>query len=151
MTEENAEKLENVESRDVTGERIAELEALLATRNEELAKANARLAEVEHAVAVSQESLSAVTDGLNKAVSSYRSLVVKSNPDVLEELIKGDSVEAIGLSLKSARELIGRVKTSIEAEISAVRVPAGAPPRSSMAVPLSPREKIQQGMERVKS
>lgn len=151
MTEENAEKLENGESRDVPGNRLAELEALLTTRNEELAQANARLEEVEQALALSRESLSAANDGLNKAVSSYRTLVVKSNPDVLEELIKGDNVEAVDLSLKSARELIGRVKTSIEAEISAARVPAGAPARSSVAVPLSPREKIQQGMERVKS
>jgi ABC-type transporter Mla subunit MlaD len=152
LTEENENNVEIAESPDDSEDRVAELESLLETRDEELVRANARLVELEQALAESEERLNAAADGLKGAVSSYKSLVVQSNPDVLEELITGDSIEGIDLALKAARELIGRVKTSIEAEMSAARVPAGAPPRASTVTSaLSPREKIQQGMERVKS
>ena len=131
--------------------RVTELEGLLATRDEELTKASGCLAETEHALADSEQRLSAVTEGLKQAVLSYRSLVVKSHPGVPEEMIKSDSVAEIDLSLKSAQELIGRVKNSLEAERAAVTVPAGAPVRTAPAASaLSPREKIQQGIERGK-
>jgi hypothetical protein len=151
LTEETENNVEVAESSDTAGDRIVELEGLLETKDEELVKVNNRLAELEQALGVSEERLGAVSDELAKTVSGYRSLVVQSNPDVLEEMITGDSVAAVELSLKSARELISRVKNGIEAEISAARVPAGAPPRGSIVLPLSSREKIQQGMERVKS
>jgi uncharacterized coiled-coil protein SlyX len=150
MTEEE-QKAVNAEEEGGYATRVTELETLLATRDEELTKSNARLAGMEQELAESEQRLSTVTDGLKQAVSSYRSLVVKSNPGIMEELIKGDSVADIDLSLQSARELVGKVRAGLEAERAAPRVPAGAPVRSALTVAaLSPREKIQQGIEKAK-
>ena len=64
-------------------------------------------------------------------------------PD-LEELITGDTVEAINQSLENAGTLISKVRQGLEEEASRVRVPAGAPQRAPLDLSaLSPREKIQ--------
>lgn len=108
----------------------AELDSLVAQKEEELAKANARIAELEQAVA--------------EAVASYRAMVVQANPEVLEELITGDTIEAINNSLNKAKALISRVRQRLESEISTAKVPAGAPQRTPPDLSaLSPREKIQ--------
>jgi len=144
----------NEQEQDLTGEeselseasrvRVAELEGLVAGKEEELSQANTRIAELEQAVADSNNKLSKVNESLNLAISSYKALVVQSNLDVPEELIAGDSIEAVNNSLTSARELISKVRSGIEAEISSAKVPAGAPQRAPIDLPaLSPREKIQ--------
>lgn len=132
----------------VTGEdRVKEVEGLLAERGEALNKANARIAELEQTVAASGDRLGQLEGSLKQAIASYKTLVVRSNPVVLEELITGDSIEAIDQSLQSAKALVSRVKSGVEAEISRAKVPAGAPPRTrSVPQALSPREKIQQGI-----
>ena len=144
----------NEQEQDLTGEeselseasrvRVAELEGLVAEKEEELSQANTRVAELEQAVADSNNKLSKVNESLNLAISSYKALVVQSNLDVPEELIAGDSIEAVNNSLTSARELISKVRSGIEAEISSAKVPAGAPQRAPIDLSaLSPREKIQ--------
>ena len=77
-------------------------------------------------------------------MASYRTLVVQSNPDVPEDMISGDTIEAIDSSIESARGLINRIRESMEAEISSARFPIGAPVRTAPDFStLSPREKIQ--------
>jgi len=142
--------LDNEQNQNPTGDeqnRVTELESLLTTKDAELANANARVAELEQAAVGASERLNRLEGSLAQAVSSYKTRVVQSNPDVLKELITGDNIEAIDNSLVKARELIGKVKSGIEAEISSARVPAGAPQRTSLgAQALSPREKIQQAL-----
>jgi len=95
-------------------------------------------------VAESSDNLNKVNESLKQAVTSYKALVIQSNPDVPEELITGDSIEAIADSLAAARELVTKIKKGMEAEISLVRVPVGAPERTAPDLSaLSPREKIQ--------
>jgi hypothetical protein len=72
--------------------------------------------------------------------------VVEANPGIPDELIGGESVAAIGESLKKAQTLVKQVRRGIEADASLVRFPAGAPERTSPNVNLSPREKIQQAI-----
>ena len=105
--------------------RVLELERLLAQKDEELAKANARISELEQTVAGLENKLA-------QAVSSYKALVVKSNPGVLEELITGDSIEETNASLEKARVILGKVRQGLEAEMASRRVPAGAPLRLSL-------------------
>lgn len=127
--------------------RVAELEGLVAEKDEALSEAGARIAELERAVAESSDKLDEVKASLEQAISSYKALIVQSNLDVPEELMAGDSIEAINDSLASARELIGKVRSGIEAEISSAKVPAGAPQRAPVDLSaLSPREKIQYGI-----
>jgi len=138
--------------------RIVELEGLLAQRDKELGSAESRISELEQVVvdrdsqivalkqSVSEleQKLAELNDALTQAVSSYRALVVKSNPGVPEELITGDTIEAIDDSLANAQILIDKVRQELEAEIAAAKVPAGAPQRAPVDLSaLSPREKIQ--------
>ncbi|MBA7664668.1 hypothetical protein ES703_72729 [subsurface metagenome] len=95
-------------------------------------------------MAEADDSLNKLGESFKQAVASYKALVVQSNPDVPEELVTGDSIEAITDSLTSAKELVSKIRKDMEAEISLARVPAGAPERTAPDLSgLSPREKIQ--------
>jgi len=116
---------------------INELEQVIADRDSELAT-------LKQTVAKSEESLKDVRDTLAQAISSYRALVVQANPDILDELISGDSVEAINQSVEDAQRFIFKVKQGLEAEAARARVPVGAPQRTMPDLSaLSPREKIR--------
>jgi len=143
---------------EASRERIAELENLIAQKDQELASRDTRISELEQAVASlggeiaalkqavaeSDDNLNKLNESLNQAVASYKALVIQSNPDVPEELVTGDSIEAITDSLASAKELVTKIRKGMEAEISLVRVPIGAPERTAPDLSaLSPREKIQ--------
>ncbi len=151
-----------VQNQDELGQseasRVAELEGLIAQKNQELASRDTRISELEQgtaslegeidtlkqAVTESNDNLGKLNESLKQAVTSYKVLVIQSNPDVPEELVTGDSFEAITDSLASAKKLIGKIRKGMEAEISLVLVPAGAPERTPPDLSaLSPREKIQ--------
>jgi len=135
---------EGEESGQSEASRITELEGLVAQKDDELTKANARITELEQAVAESDEKLTTINNSLAEAVASYKATVVQANPEVLEELIIGDTIESINESLKKAKTLISRVRQGLEVEISVAKIPAGAPQRTPPDLSaLSPREKIQ--------
>jgi len=141
----NQTESQNPPNGEESGEsRLTELEGLLAQKDEELAKAGDRITELERAAAESEEKLTTISSSLAEAVASYRAAVVESHPEVLEELVTGDSVEAINESLKEAQALVGKVRQGLEAEITLAKIPAGAPERTSPDLStFSPREKIQ--------
>lgn len=155
-----------VEEGMMPGGRIAELENLLASKDEGLARANSRLAELEDVLASREQEIDRLKQAqanleteladsaasLKEAVAGYRAMVIEANPEVITELISGDSVEAINESLEQAKALVSKVRQVVEAEISSARVPAGAPGRTSPDFSaLSPREKIQHAMVRSSS
>ncbi len=122
---------------DTKGAAIAELEQVIASKDNDITT-------LKQAVGKSDEVLTNVGDSLAQAVSSYRALVVQANPDVLDELISGDSIEAINQSVEHAQHFISRVKQGLEAEAARTRVPTGAPQRTPPDLSaLSPREKIR--------
>ena len=138
-------------------DRVAELKGLVAQKDEALTKANARINELEQTAAnldsevaglkqtlgESEERLTAISHSLTEAVDGYRTLVIQSNPEVPEELITGDTIEAINESLEKAKTLVSRVRQGLETEIASAKVPAGAPIRTPPDLSaLSPREKI---------
>jgi uncharacterized coiled-coil protein SlyX len=131
-----------------------ELEARLAESEAGLAEKSSRISELEQALAgrddqinTLKQSLAGLEESRAKAIASYRELVVRSNTDLPEELIVGDSVEEIDRSLASARALIDRVRERLETEIAGARIPAGAPLRAPADLSaLSPQEKIQYAM-----
>jgi len=146
-----------VEESGQSGDRVTELEDLMAQKDEELTEANARIIELEQTVAnldsevasfkqvvaESEEKLATINHSLTEAVASYKALVAQFNPEVLEELITGDTIEAINESLEAAKTLVNRVRQGLEAEIVAGKVPTGAPIRTPPDLSaLSPREKI---------
>jgi len=122
----------------------AKLESLVAQQEAELAEANARIAELEQAAADTEARLATTAESLAQAVGRYRAMVAAANPEVLEELITGDTIESIDDSLNKAKTLIGKVKQGLENQASAVKIPAGAPQRTPPDLSsLSPRDKIK--------
>ncbi len=122
--------------------RVVELEQSVAGKEDEITGLKQTGQEMRN-------SLTAVNDLLSKAVASYKAVVVRANPEVIEELISGDSIASIDDSLSMAKELVGKVRRGVESEISLARVPAGAPERTSPDLSaLSPREKIQYAIGR---
>jgi hypothetical protein len=88
--------------------------------------------------------LTTISNSLTEAVANYKTTVLQANPEVIEELISGDTIESINESLSKAKTLVSKVRQGVEAEISLAKVPAGAPERTSPDLSaLSPREKIQ--------
>ncbi|MDP2932028.1 MAG: hypothetical protein Q8O05_05990 [Chloroflexota bacterium] len=126
--------------------RLAEQDQALAASDTRLNEAEARTAELEKALAAKDSEMADTRKALAGALASYRTLVVRANPDIPEELIAGDSIEAIDQAVAKARSLIARVKQGMEAAAAKSRVPAGAPQRTLDLSVLSPREKIQYGI-----
>ena len=152
--EESPSEVEEAEAQ----EEAADAESLEEQEAEEQAAAGARLEELEEAMAGKDAEIAALKQDrdeledrlsvLNKAladsVAGYRAMVVQSNPDIIEELITGDTIDAIDESLEKAKALVSRVRQGVEAEISMARVPAGAPERTPPDLSsLTAREKIQ--------
>ncbi|MBI2836135.1 MAG: hypothetical protein HYX85_00375 [Chloroflexi bacterium] len=139
---------------EATKARLAELESLMVRKDEELRATSARIAGLEEALSGRDTEIASlklakadVEATFAGAVLSYRSLVLRANQGIVEELVGGDTVQAIDDSVTRAKALVGKVREGLAREISAIRVPAGAPERTSPDISgLSPREKIQNGI-----
>ena len=158
MLPEDNEQNENPVGEELAQSRVAELESLLAQKEEEFSLANARFTELEQTVASlegevatlkqsnleSDQKLTEVSSALSQAVASYKARVIESSPEIPIDLIAGETIEAIDNSLENAKSLISKVREGLEAQIKLVKIPAGAPPRAPIDLSvLSPREKIQ--------
>lgn len=149
---------------DELAEARAEAEALRATAADREARAGhleSQLAELRDDLARAREEgearageLAAVTeraDALDAQVRSaagrYRELLLQHAPELPEELVAGESVEAIEESLSRARETVAKVRGHLESQALSARVPVGAPPRSAPHhTALSTEEKLELGL-----
>jgi hypothetical protein len=74
---------------------------------------------------------------------------LQSNPEILPELIGGDSLETLDTSLAKAKDLTNKVKEKLKSQMLNLKVPAGAPPRGREDTGgLSSRDKIREGIAR---
>ena len=134
LKQENKTLTGELESRDAT---ISELEQAVADKDSELVT-------LKQTIVESDKKFAEINDTLAQAVASYKALVIESNPEVLPEMVTGDTVDTVNESLENAKALVDRVKQGLNEEASRARVPAGAPQRSPLDLStLSPREKIQ--------
>jgi len=86
---------------------------------------------------------------LKKATDGYRLLLIEKNPDILPELINGESIAALEDSTTTARELTARIRRQIEKQLAAERIPGGAPARTPPNLEnLNAHEKIVYGLEK---
>ncbi len=116
----------------------------------------AKLAGIEAALGEATKSLEAKTgecdrlkSALDDAVNAYRKLAVSASPLYSDDIISGRSIEEIDASIKKVNGLVKKMRSSLEAELKELTVPAGAPERSAPETSgLSPREKIKQGLDR---
>lgn len=142
-------------------QRIEQLENQLAAREEALEQSLAKFLEIQQnqetlerelvtlkqSYAVLEEKLRVKEQGLSEAVTGYRKLLLETHPQVIDELIRGESITEINDSLKQAQQLVGRVRQQLEAEVSASKLPLGAPVRTMPDFSgLSAREKISYGI-----
>ena len=156
MTDEEIQALQD--ELKVAGEELDSLKAEKKTLVSELETQNARITELEAAnsekdseiatlkqtVVDDNQKFEALNENLSQAVTAYKTLVVKANPGVIEELITGNTITEVNQSLENAKTLISKVRGGVEQEIASGRVPAGAPQRTPLDLSaLSPREKIQ--------
>lgn len=120
----------------------------------EAARLGAELAAASDAAAAFEADIASMRSMLDEAdkraaagAVRYRELAVRSEPALPPDMITGDTIEAIDASLGSARELAGRVRSHIEEQTHAARVPAGAPNRRPPDISaMTPEQKIRYGL-----
>ena len=132
-----AEKGTFVSELETRNTRITELEMAVGDNDSEIAT-------LKQTAIDDEQKFKALNENLSQAVADYKTVVVKANPGVIEELITGNTITEINQSLENTKSLISKVRGGIEQEIASGRVPAGAPQRTAPDLSdLSPREKIQ--------
>ena len=156
MTDEEIQTLQD--ELKVAREELDSLKAEKGTLVTELETRNTHITELEMAVSEKDSEIAVLkqtavddnqkfetlNESLSQVVAAYKTLVVKANHGVIEELITGNTITEINQSLENAKTLITKVRGGIEQEIASGKVPAGAPQRTSPGLSaLSPREKIQ--------
>ena len=132
----------------------ADAEARAATAAAETAEVRNELLSIQEfrttAEAEAQSArayLEAAEARLRSAAEKYRDLVVRTEPEIPQELIAGKDIDEVDASVAAAREIVGRVRTHIETQTHAQRIPAGAPPRAAPDYSaLSPEQKIRLGL-----
>ena len=120
---------------------LAEAVASNDASEQELASLKASLEEKDTQLASTAETLS-------QAVERYRASLVAANPEIPQEMIAGEAIADIDISLEKAKALVEKVASSLERrreeEARATSVPTGAPERSSPDFSsMSAREKIE--------
>jgi hypothetical protein len=119
------------------------------TPEQRIAELEGELAGEKNKQAFIAEQLVKMDERFKMALTGYKALIVAANPDVLPELISGETIEALDNSLANGKELTNKVKTNLEAQGQKKRIPAGAPARGPEDTSgLSAREKISRGITR---
>ncbi len=127
--------------------RATHLESLAAGLQDDLVAIRSALSERESEV----DSLRRVADegrlALGAAVARYREVALAAEPDLPAELVAGDTLEQVDQSLDAARRTVAQVRSHLEAQAQASRLPAGSPVRSGRDLTtLSAAEKIRLGL-----
>jgi chromosome segregation ATPase len=113
--------------------RIQELEAEVQQATGERDQLTGRIAELQEVT--------------NRAVESYRSVVVRANPQLPPDLITGTTIEEVDRAMDRARSITDQVRKNLEAQAAATRVPAGAPAQQAPSLEgLTSRQLIEQGI-----
>ena len=95
------------------------------------------------------EDASALRAQLSDVLDRYRALLLARDPDVPEELVRGDTAAEIESSYERAAALVDRMRRRASEQATQDRVPAGAPARRGPDTSaLSPQQKIMLGLQR---
>jgi DNA repair exonuclease SbcCD ATPase subunit len=136
--------------------RAAHLEETLAQLREEQSQLSASLGEAQAQVAARDEELAglrqeaeALQVSLKAAASKYRDALLAGKPDVPPDLVGGETVEEVDQQLDAALRMVAQLRSHLESQAQALRVPTGAPARRAPDLSaLSPGEKIAYGLSR---
>ena len=136
--------------------RAAHLEETLAQLRQEQSQLSASLGEAQAQVAARDEELAglrqeaeALQVSLKAAASKYRDVLLAGRPDVPPDLVSGETVEEVDQQLDAALRMVAQLRSHLESQAQALRVPTGAPARRAADLSaLSPGEKIAYGLSR---
>jgi DNA repair exonuclease SbcCD ATPase subunit len=134
--------------------RAAHLEETLAQLREEQSQLSASLGEAQAQLAARDEELAALRQeaealqaSLKAAAGKYRDAVLASRPEVPPDLVGGETVEEVDQQLEGALRMVAQLRSHLESQAQAQRVPTGAPARRAPDLSaLSPAEKIVHGL-----
>ena len=166
MTEEEVAALEErLAEAEAEVERLqttaADREARAAQLGETLAQAKTELASRDEALAALRDDLSAaqaeasaacseadeLRASLRSAAEKYRQAVLASRAEVPPDLVSGETVEEVDRQLEAALHMVAQLRSHLESQAQAQRVPTGAPARRALDLAaLSPTEKISFGL-----
>jgi arginine deiminase len=156
--EEEKEKVEGEEDiseldalqqeNDLLRGEVKNKDVVIAGLEQKNAEKDSEIVALKQSLDTAIQNATETTEKLTAAVAAYSELVKQANPGLVAEMIKGDSIEEINESLKSAQALVEKVKKELGEESARVRIPAGAPQRTPLDLSaLSTKEKIRYGME----
>jgi chromosome segregation ATPase len=134
--------------------RAAHLEEILTQLREEQSQLSAALGEAQAQLAARDEELAALRQevqglraSLKAAASKYRDALLASKPEVPPDLVSGETVEEVDQHLEAALRMVAQLRSHLESQAQALRVPTGAPARRAPDLSaLSPGEKIVYGL-----
>ncbi len=122
-------------------DRIEELETLLSQARDEMAAKQESLDE-------SQAEAAALREARQEALYGCRDALRLAHPELPPDLIRGGTVEELAASVEGAKALVEHVRAALQAERTAVRIPAGAPVDAGPDLSgLSSRDKIAAGVQ----
>jgi chromosome segregation ATPase len=128
--------------------RAVHAESQLSELRGELSQARAEAEARDAELAGLREREQSLAAQAQDAAQRYRALALQHAPELPEELVTGDSVDAIDEALQQARETVSKVRGHLESQAQAGRVPVGAPARSGPdPSALSTDEKIRLGLQ----
>lgn len=127
--------------------RTAHVEGQLAGLRDELSQVRGESEARETELSGLREREQSLAGQVQDAAQRYRELALQHAPELPQELVAGDNVDAIDEALQRARETVSKVRGHLESQAQAGRVPVGAPARSGPdPSTLSTDEKIQLGL-----
>jgi predicted nuclease with TOPRIM domain len=127
--------------------RATHLEEVLTQARTELASRDVELTALSDSLSTARADADELRGGLRSAAEKYRQAVLASRTEVPPDLVSGETVEEVDRQLEAALRMVAQLKSHLESQAQAQRVPAGAPPRRATdTTALTPTEKISYGL-----
>jgi peptidoglycan hydrolase CwlO-like protein len=114
-----------------------------------LGEAQAQVAARDQELAALRQEAEALQASLKAAAGKYRDVLLAGRPEVPRDLVSGETVEEVDQQLEAALRMVAQLRSHLESQAQALRVPTGAPARRAPDLSaLSPGEKIAYGLSR---
>ena len=127
--------------------RAAHLEDTLGQTRAQLASRDEELTALRDGLAAAGSEAEELRAGLRSAAEKYRQAVLASRAEVPPDLVSGETVEEVDRQLEAALRMVAQLRSHLESQAQAQRVPTGAPARRAPdTTALTPTEKISYGL-----
>jgi multidrug efflux pump subunit AcrA (membrane-fusion protein) len=124
-----------------------QLREQLAAAQADLSAGQGELSSVQAGLSAAQAEKDDLHARLQAAVGKYREVLLAAAPEVVQEMVGGESIEQVDAAMERARQTVLQVRERLESQAQAGRVPMGSPPRTAPDLSaLSPIEKIRLGL-----